>query len=358
MAENYKLSNEIKEYIIEQKKSNNNLSCRGLASLIKERFQIDLSKSLINAVIKQENLSSPVGRRKVDEVVIPVSETVVSATEPAVSVTEIVAPVAKPELPVKETEIPAKEVKIPEKEPEITIIEAKSPEKEAIITDERASKVALTIPEVNFVWQGTDFMENGGFFFLKAADLKLDLTFSLAEQLSAYFPGLSIESHQAIIETLIYSPYFKHKKDLWLLIGAEVPEQAINNYREQLILVPFLQLKEGVQKVGIVYNSTEINWLWNEILLRLNSYVLHFFPPEYQFLDFKAMMKRFYFLPGKMGKRTGMLTIQLICPKSFFGFNDIIWQEGFSQAAARVNETKILTTQKDQIWINPLIQIS
>lgn len=60
---NYKLSPEIKEFIINQKKSNSLSSCRNLVPLIKERFKITLSKSLINNVIKEANLSSLVGRR-------------------------------------------------------------------------------------------------------------------------------------------------------------------------------------------------------------------------------------------------------------------------------------------------------
>jgi hypothetical protein len=328
MTKNYKLSEQIRGFIIDQKRANEKLSCRGMADLIKKQFQIDISKSLINMVIKQGNLSSPVGRRRVNEVVITVKQVV------------SLPPVIEPQIPKKEAPIP---------------------QKEALITPKEAHpipvKAPVQIPEVMSVWQGSDFMENSGFFFLKSADLKLGLISGLAEILSQYFPGLTNESHQAIIEAFVYSPYFKQKKNLWLLIGAEVPQETLNLYSEQLILVPFSELKEAAEKVGIIYNSTEINGLWKEVLLRLNSYIVHFFPPEYQFLDFPAMQNRFYFLPGKLGIKGGMLTIQLICPNGFFGLNDIIWQEGFSQAAERVNEAKILTSKKEQIWINPQIQI-
>lgn len=67
----YKLKGEIRQFIIAQKKTNPALSCRKLVSLIKEQFQIDLSKSLINNVIKQNNLSSPVGRRRKRELKEP-----------------------------------------------------------------------------------------------------------------------------------------------------------------------------------------------------------------------------------------------------------------------------------------------
>jgi len=70
MANPYKLKPEIKQFIIEQKRTNPGLSCRSLIPLIREHFQINLSKSLINNVIKQNNLSGPVGRRRIKEPII------------------------------------------------------------------------------------------------------------------------------------------------------------------------------------------------------------------------------------------------------------------------------------------------
>ena len=288
MVQNYKLTEEIKQFIINEKKANPMLTCRGLTSLVKKRFQIDLSKSLINRVIKEHNLSGPVGRRSAKETVT-----------------------------------------------------SKEPEKAA------ESKIARS---------NIEFMENGGFFFLKAADLKLGLTSHLAEALSTYFTGLSKEDHQGIIEALIYSPFFKDKNSLWLLIGREVPEESLTQYAQQLIQAPFLELKESVAKLGINHNINGTNDLWKESLLRLSSYMVHSFPPEYQFLDFLAMRERFYCLPGKLERKGGLLAIQLFYPNSFFWVNDIIWQEGFSYAANRVNEAKILTPEKDQIWVSPQVQ--
>ena len=285
MAKYSKLNDEIKQFIIQQKKANPKLSCRGLALLIKEHFQVSLSKSLINTVIKQNNLSSPVGRRRSKETII--------LKKPA------------------ETQIARQEVEL---------------------------------------------MENGGFFFLKAADLKLGLTSHLVEILSGYFPGLTKESHQAITETLIYSPLFKNKESLWLLIGKEVPPENLTQYSQQLIQVPLPQLKEPVARLGINHKLNEINELWGECLLRLNLYIVHFFPPEYQFLDFLAMQERFYSLPARLERKGSLLIIQLFYPSGFFWLNDVIWQEGFSFAANRVNEARILTPYNEQIWISPQVQ--
>ncbi|MFH0762555.1 MAG: helix-turn-helix domain-containing protein [Candidatus Omnitrophota bacterium] len=59
----YKLKPEIKDFIVEQKRSNPALSCRKLSVLVEQKYQIKLSKSSINLIIKTAGLSMPVGRR-------------------------------------------------------------------------------------------------------------------------------------------------------------------------------------------------------------------------------------------------------------------------------------------------------
>lgn len=59
----YKLKEEIKEFIIEEKKTNPHISCRSMGEHVKARFDLSLSKSSINALIKEAGLSAPIGRR-------------------------------------------------------------------------------------------------------------------------------------------------------------------------------------------------------------------------------------------------------------------------------------------------------
>lgn len=61
----YKLKPEVKDFILEQKKNNPNVSCRNLSSLVQEKFQVKVSKSSINAIFKESGLSMPVGRRRI-----------------------------------------------------------------------------------------------------------------------------------------------------------------------------------------------------------------------------------------------------------------------------------------------------
>lgn len=59
----HKLKQEVISSIIQQKREDPSLSCRQLAQLISQRYQIKVSKSSINAILKNAALSSTVGRR-------------------------------------------------------------------------------------------------------------------------------------------------------------------------------------------------------------------------------------------------------------------------------------------------------
>ncbi len=59
----YKLKEEIKEFIIGEKKVNPHISCRSMGEHVRARFDLSLSKSSINALIKEAGLSAPIGRR-------------------------------------------------------------------------------------------------------------------------------------------------------------------------------------------------------------------------------------------------------------------------------------------------------
>jgi len=59
----YKLKKEIVDFIINRKKEDPSLSCRKLVNVVAHAFGIKLSKSSINAILKNAFLSSPIGRR-------------------------------------------------------------------------------------------------------------------------------------------------------------------------------------------------------------------------------------------------------------------------------------------------------
>ena len=59
----YKFKTEIVKFLINSKLRNPDISCRKLALEASQKFNIKLSKSAINKILKKEKLSSPVGRR-------------------------------------------------------------------------------------------------------------------------------------------------------------------------------------------------------------------------------------------------------------------------------------------------------
>lgn len=61
----YKLKKDVIDFIVNRKRDNPALSCRQLVKITEQEFQINLSKSSINVILKQSQLSSPVGRRTV-----------------------------------------------------------------------------------------------------------------------------------------------------------------------------------------------------------------------------------------------------------------------------------------------------
>jgi len=290
MAIYYKLTEEIKIFILHQKMADSNLSCRKLVTLIFEHFQVKLSKSLINSVIKENNLSKPVGRGRIKERTI--FKQLVEAS---------ITPIARKEV---------------------------------------------------------EFMENGGCFFLKMADIRLSLTSQLATNLSAHFPDFSLHRLQGVLETLIYSPFFKNKKSLWPIIGKEIPSEALEQYSQQLAKISLTELNNSllIHKL-IKHKINEINELHKECLLELNAYVqLNFLPSVYKILDLFSMKERFYCLSAKVGRKPSLLQIQLFYPPSFAWKNDIVWQEDFAYAAQKANKAEIFTPEGEQLWLNPVVK--
>ncbi len=95
----HKLKPEVIKFIIDNKQASPHLSCRSLTALLLEKLQVDVSKSSINAILKENNLSLPVGRRqkqkkkKFNMPVLPVIENI-----------KTIAPDIEPKKPVLKDE--------------------------------------------------------------------------------------------------------------------------------------------------------------------------------------------------------------------------------------------------------------
>ena len=118
----HKLRPDVRDYIIEKKKTTPALSCRQLTSLIIEQFQINVSKSSINAIFKENNLSMPIGRRpkqkkkKFNLPVLPVIEGIKAITLVADSNKPVQEPIVNLPLSVVKEEPNLEEKRIKEAE--------------------------------------------------------------------------------------------------------------------------------------------------------------------------------------------------------------------------------------------------
>ncbi len=210
-----------------------------------------------------------------------------------------------------------------------------------------------------------EIIENGGFIFLKAADIKLELTKQVMANFSVYFPDKKISFQQKISEILTYVEFFKfsqlacdrqnyRKLGLWWLSDGVMSKDNLSDFCQRLNQIPIPEASRILGKLGVEHNISIFSDLYKECLYRLNTYVqTNFFPPGYQFLDPFAMKERFYRLQANIEKKPHLLKIHLFYPTGFFWVNDVIWQEGFSYAANKVNEANIVNENGEQIWINP-----
>jgi len=121
MGITHKLKPEIRDFVLETQKNNLKLSCRGISDLVYEKFQIKISKSSINALIKGSGLSMPVGRRRVKPFQeTPIKKVIEDAAQAVLSIEappkvpaleppkeEFAPPIALPEEPIVAEEAPS-----------------------------------------------------------------------------------------------------------------------------------------------------------------------------------------------------------------------------------------------------------
>jgi len=180
----YKLKPEIKNWILEQKRTHPVISCRGLISLIEDEFKIKVSKSSINSLFKEAGLSMPIGRRQKKKSLHPPSFAPAPSTE------------NKAELPLalpgpQSAGLTPRLLLGPEapKEPLLSPVlpEAAEPPLEQI-PDETSEKIL-----------------SSGTILLKAVDCLTAGSYSMSETIKQRL-GLKDEHLLSKIENLIYAP--------------------------------------------------------------------------------------------------------------------------------------------------------
>lgn len=232
----YKLKPEIIDFILGKKKENTILSCRGITTLVESTFNIKVSKSSINSVIKQAGLSMPVGRRLKKRGHGQISDKIIEF---------------KPELQIKLE--PRIEPLKPIEEPKPSEIKTGEPIKpvEAEKITEKPSVYATPVSEarldINFEIPSES--ECSGLILLKAADHLIGGSHNISEAVKNRL-NRQAEDFLDKTESLIYLPLLKLDKEiankdpsgLWALIDKKIPLKDILSYYNELQSVKAINL--------------------------------------------------------------------------------------------------------------------
>jgi hypothetical protein len=221
----YKLKTEVKNFILEQKKNQPVLSCRQIAALAQEKFQIKVSKSGVNSLIKEAGLSLPVGRRRKKRRQ-PATVTILPTIE--------FAPALPAPAPI---EIPKQlEEKAGFLTPQAQGKEPVKPAEQApatILTATTSAEIPIELPPER---------ECTGAILLKAADYLIGGSSYITEAIKRHLNTTQEPDLLAKTESLIYWPLFQMPKEtesqeisgLWNLIGKKFSLEAISSYLNEL----------------------------------------------------------------------------------------------------------------------------
>ncbi|MBU1726883.1 MAG: hypothetical protein KJ880_04575 [Candidatus Omnitrophica bacterium] len=244
----HKFKQEVRDFIIEQKKTNPNLGCRNLVDLIEEKFQVKVSKSSVNSIIKNAGLSSPIGRRlkkkrrkfKLPPVLLP-------QEPPAPQLTIQIPTEEPPETPKEEPAItPPVEI-----QPEAPV-EEKPPEKpieapaEALPTEKAAEPPPLEAmpempaPPVSEPAIAPSEIESSGAILLKAADCLLGGSNQIVRIIKSHL-SLKEDGLKPKIDSCIY---------------VQIKELEKGEYGSQA-LVPFIGKHLSAQDLSTYHNDIQ-----------------------------------------------------------------------------------------------------
>ncbi|HLD82480.1 MAG TPA: hypothetical protein VI976_00835 [Candidatus Omnitrophota bacterium] len=233
----YKIKPEVKDFIIGQKKEKPKLGCRRIIALVEEKFQVKMSKSSINAIIKEAGLSAPVIRKEQSLLPIPIQPQIEKSIE---------KPIQKPieKLVEKPTEEPVQKpveqpVQKPVEQPVAVekVIPAPTP-----LVEEPVKRALREAPPIEIALEMPLERECSGAILLKAADYLLGGSEQILEAIKIRL-SQPVVNLKAKVEGLIYMPLFElsqeanENKDffgLWSLLDKELIVYALTSYLNEL----------------------------------------------------------------------------------------------------------------------------
>ncbi len=239
----YKFKQEVVDFVMAQKQAHPGLSCRQLAGIVSKEFQLQVSKSSVNTILKQAQLSSPVGRRP--------HKGRAKSVKPPVKPFAVAAPKEAP--PIKKIELVS--AGKPSKPP---VGRGASPSIEAKIFDLSHQPAP---PPSSQLYDGL------GNIFLKAIEWSLSSKPVLGEILKDHAKAFPAEDVDAASEILLYLRSFgmagiedlpKYKgSGLWKL------NQLSSNF-DHKIVVDFYHHLSNMEEAGFKL-ANEIDQLFTEI---------------------------------------------------------------------------------------------
>jgi len=223
----FKLKPDIKNWILEKKRANPALSCRSIVSLLENEFKIKVSKSSINCLIKEANLSMPVGRRQkkrrckapsaVQPQLEPPMETSPKLLASPVEKT-VEAPPEAPEIPI-ETPAPT-QPEIPIETPAPTqpeaLRETPAPTPQPEIPIETPLPAQPEVPIRAPAQIPIEIMQkllSSGIILLRAADCLIGGSYYISETIKRHL-RLQDNNLLAKIECLLYAPLLEISEEL------------------------------------------------------------------------------------------------------------------------------------------------
>jgi len=209
----YKLKPELINFILEKKKTESRLSCRQFVALIWDKFQVKVSKSSINSLIKEAGLSMPVGRRRKKrrqrpDLAVPKPPLLTEAPAETPSPPLLLPAEETPEIPTQAVTPPAAQVPV------------ETPAEEVLLTPK--------VPEAEPSWEG----ESTGAILLKVADCLVRGAYYISEAIRSR-AGYHAADLLAKTEALLYSLLVQGPA-LNSLIGQSFTSEEISLYSNKL----------------------------------------------------------------------------------------------------------------------------
>ena len=233
MGVTYKLRQDIVEFIVQTKRADASLSCRGLVGVVKDKFGVEVSKSSVNAVIKQFQLSGPIGRHST--YIAPKNFSIPQQKkEIMLRSVQTFLPVVVPEKPLELVEVPVEEVDATVDAPVTLLPDLLAPVVPAEPVEALVEKaVAAAEPEPSVpAWAGEPGKLYGRlgaaalWFAFKAACSASRLGESLARVIGTLPDGVGAPQCEALFFSALFSehrPGFESDDlaTLWRLSGLE-----------------------------------------------------------------------------------------------------------------------------------------